>query len=240
MAADRLLRILALLGSDTRGDGAPAGPRRLCTAAAETTGTSGAAIMLVDASGPRGSLCATDGVAELMEELQYTLGEGPCVDAHRQGRTVTEPDLADPQAARWAAFSPQALEAGARAVFAFPVRVGAARLGTLDLYRDRPGAMTGDQHADGVVMADVVARAVVAMQADAAPDGVAPALEAGADFHLVVHQAAGMVSSQLDVSVTEALIRIRAHAFAAGQPINDVAAAVVERRLRLRERSAGT
>ena len=240
MAADRLLRLLALLGSDTRDDGAPGSPRRLCTVAAEITGASGAGIMLLDASGPRGSLGTTDGLAELMEDLQYTLGEGPSVDAHRHGLTVTEPDLADPQVARWAAFSPQALEAGARAVFAFPVRLGAARLGALDLHRDRPGAMTGDQHADGLVMADVVARAVVAMQAEGAPDGVALALEAGADFHLVVHQAAGMVSSQLDVSVTDALIRIRAHAFATGQPINDVAAAVVERRLRFTERPAGT
>ena len=96
-----------------------------------------------------------------------------------------------------------------RAVFGFPLHVGAVRLGALNLYRDRPGPLTDEQHADALVMADVAAQAVLVLQANAPPGQLAAELEAGADFQYVVHQAAGMVAVQLDVSVAQALIRLQ-------------------------------
>jgi hypothetical protein len=193
---------------------------------------SGAGIMLMSDEVPVGSVCTTNEVSELIEELQFSLGEGPCVDAFSHGRPVLEPDLADPETPRWLAFSPRALAANARAVFGFPLQVGAVRLGALNLYRDRPGPLGDDQHADALVMADVAAQVVLAMQANAPIDTVAEELEAGANFHLVEHQASGMVAAQLSVSVGEALVRWRAHAFRHDLAVNKVAEAVVARRLR--------
>ncbi len=83
--------------------------------------------------------------------MQYTLGEGPCVDAYQKDMVVSEPDLADPETVRWLAFTPPALQAGVRAVFGFPLRVGTVRLGALNLYRDRPGPLGAEQHADALV-----------------------------------------------------------------------------------------
>ena len=130
---------------------------------------SGAGIMLLADDRPRGSLCTTNDVSALIEELQYTLGEGPCVDAHRQRSPVAEPDLAHPVELRWSAFAGPAVDAGARAVFGFPVTVGSVRLGALNLYRDQPGPLSADQHADALVVADVAARSIISMQADAVP-----------------------------------------------------------------------
>jgi GAF domain len=208
-------------------------PSRLCQVCPGIVGVTGAGVMLMSGDIPRGSLCATNKVSHLIEELQYTLGEGPCVDAYQQDRVVTEPDLADPMTGRWFAFTPSALEAGVRAVFGFPLRVGTVRLGALNLYRDRPGSLSDDQHADALAVADVAARWVLEAQAGAPADAVARALEIGADFHFVVHNAAGMVSVQQGVSVTEALIRLRAYAFSNDRVLADVAADVVARRLRL-------
>ena len=196
-------------------------------------GVTGAGVMLMSGEIPRGSLCTSDEVSHLIEELQYTLGEGPCVDAYLQDRVVAEPDLADPVTRRWPAFTPPAVEAGVRAVFGFPLRVGTVRLGALNLYRDRPGLLSAEQHADALVMAEVVARWVLEAQAGAPPDTVAEELEAGADFHFAVHNAAGMVSVQQGVSVTEALIRLRAYAFSNDRLLADVAGDVVARTLRL-------
>jgi len=190
--------------------------------------------MLMSGEIPRGSLCTSDGVSQVIEELQYTLGEGPCVDAYQLDAVVAEPDLADPVTRRWLVFSPAALAAGAQAVFGFPLRVGAVRLGALNLYRDRPGPLSGDQHADALVVADVAARWVLETQAGAPPDTVAEELEASADFHFVVHNAAGMVSVQEQISVTEALIRLRAFAFSHDRLLAEVAGDVVARRVRLR------
>jgi hypothetical protein len=206
---------------------------RLCGGCVKITGADGAGVMLMSGEIPRGSLCTSNTVSHLIEELQYTLGEGPCVDAYQQDKVVTEPDLADPVTRRWPAFTPPVLQAGVRAIFGFPLRVGSVRLGALNLYRDRSGPLSGDQHADALVVADVAARWVLEAQAGAPLDTVAGELEAGADFHFVVHNAAGIVSVQRQVSVTEALIRLRAYAFTSDRLLTDVAEDVVAHRLRL-------
>jgi GAF domain-containing protein len=189
--------------------------------------------MLMSGDIPRGSLCTTDQVSQLIEELQFTLGEGPCVDAYQQDKVVAVPDLAAPVTHRWPAFTPPTLQAGVRAVFAFPLRVGTVHLGALNLYRDLPGPLTGDQHADALVIADVAARWVLEAQAGASPDAVAEELEAGANFHFAVHNAAGIISVQEGISVTESLIRLRAFAFSSDRLLADVARDVIARTVRL-------
>jgi hypothetical protein len=229
VSGERRLRILRLL---VGGGGSDVGTKRLCEVCAEATGATGAGIMLMSGGVPRGSLCTTNEESALIEELQYALGEGPCVDAFRDDRPVAEPDLARLGMPRWPAFTGPALAAGVRAVFGFPLQVGAVRLGALDLYSDHPGSLTDDQHADALVMADVAAQAILVLQANAPPGTLATELAAGADFHHVVHQAAGMVAAQLDVSVGQALIRLRAYAFGNDRPLTDVTRDVVTRRLR--------
>ncbi len=192
----------------------------------------GAGIMLMSGGVAQGSVCSSNAVSALLEDLQFTLGEGPGVDAFTGDHPVAEADLAGPQASRWVAFTPPAVAAGARAVFGFPLRVGAVRVGALHLYRDQPGAIDDDQHANALVLAGVAARAVLTMQAEAAPGLIGPELEAGSDFHFVVHEASGMVSVQLDIGVGEALARLRARAFAEDRPLSAVALDVVERRVR--------
>ena len=229
MAGNRLSRILAELGAE--GDAWSAA--RLCAVCPQITGMTGAGVMLMSGDVPRGSLCTTDEVSQLIEDLQYTLGEGPCIDAYQQDQVVAEPDLADPVGRRWFAFTPPALEAGVRAVFGFPLRVGTVRLGALNLYRDGSGPLSDDQHADALVMAGVTARWVLEAQAGASPGAVASELEAGADFHFAVHNAAGMVSVQAGISLTEALILLRAFAFSHDRLLAEVAQDVIDRKLRL-------
>lgn len=196
------------------------------------TGASGAGIMLMSAARSQGTLCATDAVSSLIETVQFALNEGPCVDAFRDGRPMLEPDLARAGADRWIGFSGPVVDAGVGAVFAFPLRVGAASLGALDLYRDEPGDLTDDQHAEALVLAEVVAEAVLLLQARAPLGALAVELDAGTDLHLVVHQASGMVAVQLGTGIAEAMVRLRAHAFGNGRSLTEVAHDVVARRLR--------
>jgi GAF domain-containing protein len=228
MPEDRLIRILTRLAAD---DGTGAATH-LCAVCAEVTQMSGAGIMLLAGDSPQGSLCTTNDVSSLIEELQYTLGEGPCIDAHRQHSPVAEPDLAHPVTVRWAEFARSAVDAGAGAVFGFPISVGDVHLGALNLYRDRPGPLTADQLADALVVADVAAHAIITMQADAVPGTLGPELESGGNFRYVVHQAAGMVAVQLGIPVDDALMRLRANAFSSGRSVSDIAHDVVAGRLR--------
>jgi hypothetical protein len=234
MIGERRLRILTKLA----GEVAPElETKRLCEVCAEITGMTGAGLMLMDGNAPRGSACTTNRASALVEELQFDLGEGPGVDAYHQDRPVLEPDLAAPVAPRWLAFTGPAVEAGVRAIFGFPLHVGAVRIGALNLYRDWAGPLTDEQHADALAMADVAAQALLAMQANAPPGRIAEELEAGADFQYVVHQASGMVAAQLEVTVGQALVRLRAYAFGNGQRLTEVAEEVVARTLRFDGRS---
>jgi GAF domain len=214
-------------------DASPEGHRsaaRLCFVATEIVGVSGAGIMLMSGEVPQGSLCSTNPMSDLIEELQYTLGVGPCVDAYHDDKVVLEPNLAEPATLRWPAFTPRALQAGVRGMFALPLRDGAARLGALNLCRDRPGPLSDDEHADALVMAELIAHWVLDAQATAPHGAIGKDLEPGANFHSVVHNAAGMVSVQLGITVTEALIRLRAHAFSEDRLVRDVAEDVVSRK----------
>ena len=226
----RRARILELLYPQGTSELDSAHLGRVC---AQVTGSTGAGIMLMIDDAPQGSVLATDGVSALIEDLQFALGEGPCIDAHLECRPVLEPDLRAPSRPRWLAFSPPVLDAGARAVFGFPLRLGDVRLGSLDLYRGSPGPMSSEHHANALVMAGIAAQALLLMQAEALPDTLAVALEADSNFQYVVHQAAGMVAAQLGVGVSQALIRLRGHAFGSGRPLEEVAHDVVSRHLRL-------
>ncbi|HUP73267.1 MAG TPA: GAF and ANTAR domain-containing protein [Acidimicrobiales bacterium] len=206
--------------------------KRLCEVCAEVVGMSGAGIMLMAGDVPQGSLCTTGKVSALIEESQFALGEGPCVDAYNSNRPVLEPDLANPVTPRWLAFTGPVLGAGVRAIFGFPLNMGGVRLGALNLYRDEPGALTDEQHADALGMADIATRAVLDLQGNAPLGQIAAELSSGADFGYVVHQASGMVAAQLGVTVGQALIRLRGYAFGNNRSLREVAEEVLARKLR--------
>ena len=205
----------------------------LCRECADSLEVTGAGIMLMTSGGPRGVLCSSNAASGAVEELQFTLGEGPCVDACQSGAPVLEPDLEAPGFSRWPAFTPPAVTAGVRAIFGFPLQVGSIQLGALDVYNDRPGDLRAEQIAEAMKLAAVVTRKVLELQADAVPGALAPELATADTLRAQVHQASGMLSARFDISVEDALLRLRAHAFAVQRPINDVARDVVARRLNI-------
>ena len=221
-------RLLAGAGSERA-----AQPRRICDLCVEMLGVTGAGISLFTDAGNTGVVCATDDVAARIEDLQVTLGEGPCVDAVRSAGPVLVPDLDQPDdvtVSRWPAFMEGAGAAGVRAVFAFPLRIGAIGLGAIDLYRTSRGELDADQLAGALMAADAAALALLDL--DPAGDAFADDHTARSTYHLQVHQATGMVQAQLDVTTDAAFAMLRARAFASGRSLVDVATDVVERRLR--------
>ena len=131
-------------------------PAQICRLAVRTLDLSGAGISVMTNEGHRATVCATDRVAAAIEELQFTLGEGPCVDAfHRGPVMIADLDDHDHVAhSPWPQFTAQAANAGARALFAFPLQVGAVRIGAFDLYRDRPGDLSEAQLGGALKFAD--------------------------------------------------------------------------------------
>jgi len=222
----RVLRVAREL--DTH-DADPA--RSLCSVSARIVGVAGAGLTLMSRVHALGSVCMGDPMTEAVEEIQYALGEGPCVDAFHEQAAVLIPDLANPELTRWPGFREGALAAGACAAFGFPLRIGGVCIGALNLYHDRAGALSAEQSADARAVAHVATRAVLGWQSAAAPS-VPWQLEQVPVHRAVVHQAAGMVAVQAGVPVDDALALLRAYAFAEGRRLGDVAGDVTSRRLR--------
>jgi len=230
-AYDRWLRIVTALGAREGPEPTPAG---MCSAASDLLAAGGVGL-LVMAEGVPGAGFASNRLAEALEDLQFTLGIGPRVDAHARGIPIIESDLAAiPEC--WVGFGGAAVEAGVGSVFSFPLRLGAARVGALTVYQLGSGPLRGEVYADALVWADVITRALLAGQVGLPAGSLAVGLADEGSFDPRVHQASGMVSAQLEVSVGEALTRLRARAFADGIPLTAVAGEVVVRRLRFDHR----
>lgn len=239
MRNPRVTEILSVIAD--RGDEQGGLPTRLCTECLSALAVSGVGVALMTADGPSGVvLAATDGRARQLEELQFALGEGPCVEASSSGRPVLQPDLEAAGSARWPRFGAAVLDAGVRAIFAFPLRVGAIRVGVLDLYRDTPGPLTALDLADALAFTDAATVVVLDLQDHNGHGAVSAALSGPIDSQAVVHQATGMITIQLGISLAEALLRLRAHAYATGQTVSAVAADVVGRRLSFDDSEPGT
>ncbi|HEY5457583.1 MAG TPA: GAF and ANTAR domain-containing protein [Acidothermaceae bacterium] len=208
-------------------------PRRICQLSVHMLSISGAGISMVTKTGNRGVVCATDDVSARIEDLQFTLGEGPCVDAAQFGAPVMVPDLRTPDdivVDRWPAFLEGAGAAGVRAVFAFPLRIGAINVGVLDAYRSVPGPLRDGQLRAALLAADAAALAL--LDIDPTGDLFSDNADARSTYQLQVHQATGIVQVQLEIPTEEAFLMLRARAFALGRPLVDVATDVVARRLR--------
>ncbi len=179
---------------------------------------------------------ATDEVSEQLAELEVTLGEGPCRDASTSGGPVLASDLAEMYAVRrWPVFAPAACQAGAAAIFAFPLQVGAIRAGVMGLYRERPGSLSAFELGDALIFADTATLLLLDAQGQAA-GGAGPQTGQPADLarhRAEIDQATGMLTEQLGVGIAEAFVRLRAYAYVNDQRLTDVARNIVARRLRL-------
>ncbi len=201
--------------------------QQLCVACVEDTAVDGAGLAVFAEDGTPETVFATNTLAQRIEDLQFTTGEGPCVDAARSGAPVLTPSLELVSEPRWPALAKELAEAGVGAIFAFPLRIGAVSLGTMDLHRRTPGELSDEQLGMALNTVDRAASVLLAVTAqtlDGPPETT---------YRMVVHQAAGMAMMQLDTTIEEALLRMRAIAYAEALPINELAADLVSRRRRL-------
>lgn len=211
---------------------------RLCEACVALLDVDAAAISLVFDGVSTGTLGSSGTHARAFDELQFTLGEGPCLESVARGGPVLVTDLADPADVRWPAYGPAMLDLEIRGVYAMPVLVAGEYVGALDLFRTLPGVLAGDQLAGAIVAAELAGVPLLdLLDADLQAAVTEPSSSAWADLHALsraeVSQATGMLVAQLHIEPAEALVRLRAHAYASGRSATDVARDILDRRLKL-------
>lgn len=211
---------------------------RLCEACVSLLDIDAAAISLVFDGANAGTLGASDASARRYDELQFTLGEGPCLESVARRGPVLMVDLADPRDIRWPAYGAAMLADDIRFVFAMPVVVAGEHVGALDLFRATPGRLNGEQFAGAVVAAELAGIPLLdLMDGDLRAATGNPASNAWAELNSLsraeVSQATGMLVAQMGIEPTEALVRLRGHAYATGRAATDVARDILDRRLKL-------
>lgn len=211
---------------------------RLCAACVEILDVDGAALSVMYDGTLSRSFGASDASSRELDELQFTLGEGPCLDSVSALAPVLVGDLDASTGTRWPAFTEGARRHGVRAVFALPVAVASIQVGALDLYRNHPGDL-GSADLEGALIAAELAALplldLMGIDLDAAVnDDTSTAWdELSALTRVEVYQAAGMLIAQLGVSAAEALVRLRGYAFVHNLTASEVAWQIIDRDLRL-------
>ena len=193
----------------------------------------GAALSVLAGSAGQSTVCSSDDTAARLDEMQFDLGEGPCWDAMTSRAPVLAPDLAVDGAGAWPMFTDavlnDAVSAGVRAIYAFPLFVGSLDLGAVDLYSSSITPLETDQVTDATQLASLAAWQVLRriLADNAADDLDTPTPHNRRE----VHQATGMILAQLEISASDAALLLRAHAFSSGRTVAEVASDVIERRI---------
>jgi hypothetical protein len=225
-------RFLDALG-ETRGVEAA---DRLCQTCVELIDVDAAALSLVFDGANIGTVGASDAQARVYDEMQFVVGEGPCLDSVAHRAPVLVADLADATEQRWPAYGPMMIAHEIRGVCAIPVVVAGEYVGALDLFRIAPGDPSREQLAGMMVAAELAQLPLLDLLSDDLQAGFSdPGSNAWEDLNALsrseVGQATGMLMAQLGLNATSALARLRAYAYASGRSATSVARDIIDRRL---------
>jgi hypothetical protein len=201
----------------------------------------GAGMSVFFAQDRRLPLGASDDVSATAERLQFTVGQGPCLTAHDTGEAVVadEAELA----ARWPIFTDLLVSnTPIRGIIALPLHGPLEDVGALDLYLRSPDDVRAVSLADVLVVLSTLTRTFAAAMDREPHTESGPAwLDAPpAGRRAQVWQALGMLNAGLHLRTTDAMALLRAHAYTHDTVLDDVADAVVQRRLDLDELAVST
>lgn len=219
-AAQFIAAMAALHSAGDRGD--------LCAPFLSVLPVTGVAISTLGDPFGSETVCASDDAAARLDEIQLDLGEGPCWEAMRTGVPVLEPNVQASRVARWpvALMALQGAQLGA--VFAIPMRLGSIEIGAVDLYHQRVAELDEDAVDDAIALTDAAARQVL-RRALAGVEDPGSGMEGNRYSRREVYQASGMLAAQTGAGANDALLLLRAHAYAAGRPVRDLAADIIAR-----------
>lgn len=214
-------------------------PVHLAQAAVAVLPVSGAGISVFTDDAFRVPVGASDQRAADAERLQFTLAEGPCIEAHRSGRPVvaTESELAS----RWPLFHEQLVaKTPFRSVTAVPLKESLAGVGTLDLFWPSAADPTRVSVGDVDSIATEITRELLSDKIIPDPDlGPSWLGSPHATPRSWVLVAMGMMNVSLAITAEDALALLRSYAYSVDRTVDDVADDLVTRKLTMNQLSAG-
>lgn len=225
-----LSRRILRAAKDGSGDGPLA--QRLCRAWTEGLGIAAVSISVMTQHSSRQLLCASDATALRVEEIQFTVAQGPCITAAETGIPIAVRDYAR-DATPWPGFGAMLREQlpSVRSFYAFPMRLGQVVLGCIDVAGIVPGILDEGAVDEAAQAADMTAMALVSDPYSLlAPTPYLGALGSGqvGELHwLATSRAMGVLAAQKDLDIEDALALMRARAFGSGRTLVEVTADIL-------------
>lgn len=199
---------------------------RLVTACVSLFGVTAVGILLDDQRGSLSVIASSSEESRLLEVFQLQADQGPCLDCVRSGKVVSSDDLGA-DADRWPLFVPAAVEAGYRSVTAVPLRLRAQRIGGLNMFGNRPAAVSPDDQRLAQALADVATIGILQRRSSHRTNVVAEQLQHALNSRVVIEQAKGVLAERHGLDMDAAFAALRSHSRNNNLKLTEVALAVV-------------
>jgi len=202
-------------------------------------GADGAGLTLIEA-GRADTIVKSEPFVREIDDIQYGIGEGPCISAAATGQTMRSGSLSgDP---RWPRFGPRAGRLGVHSVLSLPLLVQDTVVGAMNVYARPKDAFDARAEHIGQLFAEPAAIAVQNAQILAQTQRLAANLAAALTNRAVIDQAIGIIISRSGSTPEAAFDRLRALSQGHHIKVSAVATSIVEeaaRRARARTQNLG-
>jgi GAF domain-containing protein len=169
----------------------------------------------------------TGDLALALDESQYRLGHGPCLDAAESTTTQLVSDMASED--RWPDWTSRAREAGAHSSLSIGLPVQEAVTGALNIYATSPDAFDDDAVALAQTFAGYAAVAMANAYLYDAKATLAQHMEAAMASRAIIEQAKGVIMGERRCTAEEAFAILNKVSQDSNVKVRDVAAALVAR-----------
>jgi GAF domain-containing protein len=193
----------------------------------EVLGATAAGVALCDKSELR-FVTATSAAAIAAEQAQEQTQSGPCYTSLQECHPVPVRDIREHHD-DWPEFCPIAERHGLLAALGLPLVLDNRRVGSLNAYNSEPREWTDESISAGTVLADIAAAYILNASELERTRRTAQQLQAALDSRIVIEQAKGKLSGQLEISPDDAFHAIRRYARSHSVTVRAVAQSVLDR-----------
>ena len=173
------------------------------------------------------TVASADALARLLDEQQYQLDQGPCLEALNTAEVVACDDLT--RETRWNGYPPRALAHGVQAVYSSPLLVGGQAIGALNMYAHTAHAFDADARAAIAQFTALAAATITAAMRHYDEASLTDHLRAALSSRSVIDQAIGIVIGLQHCSPDEAFDLLRTVSQHRNIALREVAAELVTR-----------
>lgn len=171
------------------------------------------------------SVATSNAVAASVDEVQYGMDTGPCLEALRTQKLVSVPDVA--RETRWGGYPDHALSRGVRSSLSVPLNVAGKTVGALNAYGSEPDVFTGDLSEQMLTFAAQAEVALAVALRNAEQSEAVAQLHTAMQSRSVIDQALGILMARQQCTAEEAFAVLRAGSQSRNRKLADIAADII-------------